>query len=350
MRLRQFTILLGLNTLLGVSVAGGPALAGIIPAPDSVLTEAPPAPAPATPAAPTAPAATPAPPAAPAATPPSAAPSPVAAPAPASAAPPLRTEKVRFAKGMSGSRKADKITGAEKVHYLLGAITGQVMKVNLTSDNPNTRFNILKPEATPTDAPVFDGSKGVADFNGALPRDGDYVIEVYLTSEAAAKNEVSNFALVTAIDPLDHKVNETAKSGWTPTPLPAQTAAPAAGTTDAAAKAVTGTAAATTTATDAANTTTKAATDATTAATATATDAANTASKAATDTVDAASKAATDATEAASKAATDTANAASKAASDATKTATDAANATGKAASDAATSASNSVSSAVPKP
>lgn len=108
----------------------------------------------------------------------------------------IKTERVSFEQGTSGANIAGKIKGHDTIHYLVGAKTGQVMDVKLSTKNTSTYFNIFAPGKMPgMDEAMFIGDTGGDHFNGNLPQDGDYLIQVYLYRNAARKGETSKFDL-----------------------------------------------------------------------------------------------------------------------------------------------------------
>jgi len=109
----------------------------------------------------------------------------------------IRTERVQFAKGTSGASIRDSVTGYDAVDYLLGAGEGQVMTVEMASDNLANYFNLIAPGET--DVAFFIGSTQGNTFTGALPAKGDYRIRVYLMRSAARRGETANFTLDVSI-------------------------------------------------------------------------------------------------------------------------------------------------------
>jgi hypothetical protein len=113
----------------------------------------------------------------------------------------VRTERVQFAKGTTGTEIKGAITGYDSMHYIVGAGAGQTMRVNLTSKNTSTYFNIFAPGKVPgSDEAFYIGDTGGNNFEGALPASGDYLIQVYLYRNAARRNEKAQFELDIAID------------------------------------------------------------------------------------------------------------------------------------------------------
>jgi hypothetical protein len=113
----------------------------------------------------------------------------------------VKTERVQFAKGATGIEIKGAISGYDTMHYIVGAGAGQSMRVNLTSKNKATYFNIFAPGKVPgSDEAFYIGDTGGNSFEGSLPESGDYLIQVYLYRNAARRNEKAQFQLDIAID------------------------------------------------------------------------------------------------------------------------------------------------------
>jgi hypothetical protein len=63
----------------------------------------------------------------------------------------IRTERVAFPAGASGTTIEGTITGRESVSYVLGARAGQTMSVRLTTASTSTYFNVYEPGRGPGD-------------------------------------------------------------------------------------------------------------------------------------------------------------------------------------------------------
>jgi len=118
----------------------------------------------------------------------------------------IRTERVAFPAGASGTVIEDSITGRESVSYLLGASAGQTMSVRLTSANTSAYFNVYEPGRGPGDeALAVSEMTGplvpeMNRFEGVLPASGDYIVSVYLYRNAARAGETANYTLEISID------------------------------------------------------------------------------------------------------------------------------------------------------
>jgi hypothetical protein len=83
----------------------------------------------------------------------------------------IRTERVRFPAGASGTTIEGRITGYEIVDYKLGARAGQTMSVKMTTDGGANYFNLMAPGETVV--AFFNGSFGDNAYTGRLPESGD---------------------------------------------------------------------------------------------------------------------------------------------------------------------------------
>jgi hypothetical protein len=104
----------------------------------------------------------------------------------------IRTEPVRFEKGRNGTTLKGTIRGDETVDYRLRATAGQILVVNLQANNRSAYFNVLPPD---DETALFVGSLSGNSFNGALPRDGEYTVRVYLMRNAARRNESARYTV-----------------------------------------------------------------------------------------------------------------------------------------------------------
>ncbi|NJD24903.1 MAG: hypothetical protein FIB06_05815 [Betaproteobacteria bacterium] len=129
--------------------------------------------------------------------------------APALAERDIRQESVQFPKGKTGVTLKGTITGPQVADYRVRASAGQVMDVVLRWNRTTTYFNILPPgDATA----LFNGSIYGERYSGALPRDGDYTIRVYLMGDAKSSGHTASYSL--DIDLSDRPVS--ASSGSAP--------------------------------------------------------------------------------------------------------------------------------------
>ncbi|MEG3440291.1 hypothetical protein V0288_24400 [Pannus brasiliensis CCIBt3594] len=108
----------------------------------------------------------------------------------------VRSQRIQFQRGQSGTTLQGKIKGDGSVDYLINARAGQTMKVQLNTDNGGNYFNIFEPGKVPgRDAALFIGETNDNQFEGKLPTTGDYRIQVFLMRSAARRNETANYKL-----------------------------------------------------------------------------------------------------------------------------------------------------------
>lgn len=105
----------------------------------------------------------------------------------------IRTERVHFARGANSATIEGRIHGDETVDYVLGARAGQTMNVSLASRNGGIYFNLIAPGET--NVAFFTGETGNNQFEGVLPKSGDYKVRVFLVRAAARRGETANFRL-----------------------------------------------------------------------------------------------------------------------------------------------------------
>lgn len=105
----------------------------------------------------------------------------------------IRTERVQFAAGSTGTSIEGSISGYEIVDYRLGAQSGQRMVVTMATDSGANYFNLMAPGET--EVAFFNGSMGENSFVGSLPDSGDYTIRVYQMRSAARPNETASYTL-----------------------------------------------------------------------------------------------------------------------------------------------------------
>jgi len=85
-----------------------------------------------------------------------------------------RTQRVRFARGRTSTVIKGSVVRGTRDNYILGASSGQMMYVHLTSREKNASFTIYVPGRSDVLASAVD----VTDWEGSLPFDGDWIIEV----------------------------------------------------------------------------------------------------------------------------------------------------------------------------
>lgn len=112
----------------------------------------------------------------------------------------VRTERVQFAQGASSTTIKGQVTGYNSVQYLVGAKAGQTMTVTLKSDSGGNEFHVYAPSVKPGEGTAMDvGSGDPQSFEGTLPADGDYTIQVYLVRAMARREETANYTVTISI-------------------------------------------------------------------------------------------------------------------------------------------------------
>lgn len=105
----------------------------------------------------------------------------------------IRTQRVQFQPGATRATIKGSIKGYQIVDYVLNAQKGQAMNVSMATNNSASYFNILAPGEN--EVAMFNGSTNSNQYEGTLPKSGDYKIRVYMMRSAARRNEVANYRL-----------------------------------------------------------------------------------------------------------------------------------------------------------
>ena len=105
----------------------------------------------------------------------------------------IRTERVRFNPGATSTVVEGSIKGYAVVDYVVGAREGQQMNVSLATKHGATYFNILAPGEN--EVAMFNGSVSENQYEGTLPKSGDYKLRVYMMRSAARRDETANYRL-----------------------------------------------------------------------------------------------------------------------------------------------------------
>ena len=85
-----------------------------------------------------------------------------------------RTRRIRFESGRTTKVIKDAVVRGDRDRYLLRARAGQTLIVHITSVENNAVFDIYRPGGRRT----LENAQESTDWTGALPRSGDYIIEV----------------------------------------------------------------------------------------------------------------------------------------------------------------------------
>jgi len=108
----------------------------------------------------------------------------------------IRTERVAFAPGASGTMIDGMITGYEIADYVVAAAAGQTLSVDMQTSNASAYFNI---QPSGAEEALFIGSTSGTVADVPLPATGDYVIRVYLMRSAARRGETAHYSLAIGI-------------------------------------------------------------------------------------------------------------------------------------------------------
>ncbi len=104
-----------------------------------------------------------------------------------------RTERVQFKPGSTSKVIEGQIKGYDFVDYVLNAAKGQNANISMATENGSNYFNILAPGED--EVAMFNGSVHGNQYEGKLPKSGDYKIRVYMMRNAARRNEVAKYRL-----------------------------------------------------------------------------------------------------------------------------------------------------------
>jgi hypothetical protein len=109
----------------------------------------------------------------------------------------IQTRPVQFKKAESATTIKGTLKGDQTIDYTLRARAGQTMSVKLTTKHGANYFNVLPPGSE--GEAIFIGSTSGNEWTGALPKDGEYKVRVYLMRSAARRNETANYTLTVGI-------------------------------------------------------------------------------------------------------------------------------------------------------
>lgn len=104
----------------------------------------------------------------------------------------VRTETVEAATATAGVVLSGSIKGDDTAEYSVSGAVGQILSVDLLSDNGGLNFNITSKGATEA---LFIGATSGTVADVTLPAAGDYVVQVYLMRSAARRDESAAYTL-----------------------------------------------------------------------------------------------------------------------------------------------------------
>ncbi|EEW24286.1 hypothetical protein Rsw2DRAFT_2802 [Rhodobacter ferrooxidans] len=104
----------------------------------------------------------------------------------------IRAETVDAASTAAGIVLSGEITGDDSAEYTVSGVAGQILSVDLLSDNGGLYFNIMPKGAAEA---MFIGATSGAVADVTLPAAGDYVVQVYLMRSAARRDETAAYTL-----------------------------------------------------------------------------------------------------------------------------------------------------------
>ncbi|MBE3027713.1 hypothetical protein GQ37_019695 [Janthinobacterium sp. BJB1] len=111
---------------------------------------------------------------------------------PAWSADPVHKETVELTAGQAAYSVKGKIKGYATAEYTVTGKAGQTLSVKLKTNQASNYVNIR--QAGQEEA-LFVGARSGNSFQGALPADGAYTVQVYLMRNAARRNAVASYSL-----------------------------------------------------------------------------------------------------------------------------------------------------------
>lgn len=107
------------------------------------------------------------------------------------------TKQIQFAKGKSSAIISGTVKGGEDVDHVLRANAGQTLNVDFKASKGAAFFNIVPPGSTYE--ALFVGMNEGNHYSGTLPKDGDYIIRVFLKGDAKDSGKPVKYTLKVAI-------------------------------------------------------------------------------------------------------------------------------------------------------
>lgn len=108
-----------------------------------------------------------------------------------------QTLPLKFKPGTSSVTVTGSVKGYNIKDYKFRASGGQAIKIKLTSKNTFCYFNVLPAENQSTGEALAGDPRpaGVTEWQGNLPKDGEYIIRVYLVRAEARRKGVADYSL-----------------------------------------------------------------------------------------------------------------------------------------------------------
>ncbi|KRG65964.1 g-type lysozyme inhibitor [Stenotrophomonas humi] len=98
----------------------------------------------------------------------------------------VTTTPVHFSRGSSSATLSGSFGGYDSVNYTLSARAGQTMRVSI-SGSSNANFNVFAPGGVPGSATALGSGTVGQDWNGPLPANGTYTVQVYQMRASARR-------------------------------------------------------------------------------------------------------------------------------------------------------------------
>lgn len=118
------------------------------------------------------------------------------------------TKHVQFPKGKSSTSIKGTVKGGEDMDYVLRANAGQTLNVDFKASKGAAFFNVVPPGSTYE--ALFVGMNEGDHYSGTLPKDGDYIIRVYLKGGAKDSGKPVSYTINVGI-PADSNADIKAK-------------------------------------------------------------------------------------------------------------------------------------------
>ena len=123
----------------------------------------------------------------------------------------IPTQRVQFKDGESSAVVEGSITGYKIMDYVLKARKGQYISVSMVTDNGANYFNILAPGKN--DEVIFNSSSSQNQYEGILPKTGEYKVRIYMMQSAARRRETANYRLEMIITQPNSEISSGTNKG-----------------------------------------------------------------------------------------------------------------------------------------